>query len=560
MTSNLKKNLPNILFVSLFIIFGIIIFWRCRYGCASLDESFYLIFPYRFLQGDRFIVDEWNNTQLASVFLMPIMYVYMKIVGNTDGIFLFMRYLYTVFNVLISIFIYLKLKKMNKYGAMVSSLFFLIYCPYNIMALSYNTIAIGAFICSLFFLYTDQNNKYSFLSYIISGILLSWSVICNPYDAIIYIIYLIIFIVAKLKNHHFNNEVLKIMFSDKAFKGIFIGILLMAIVFLSVILHNNSISDIIKSIPYIVLGDAEHPVKVWWKIIPSFIVRCISRNDKHIPTLMMFMLLGLEILIYHFQKNKNDLLKTLIIITNIIMILSYAIIDGYINFIPYAIVVFSISLLIINENINSDMLYILIIPGILFCFCSFIASNTGFYVISAFSIVSAIGSIVVIIEIIEKSKFNYNKCLVIIYIILSFVFLMLFRINFVFGSDGQIAEQKTLITEGISRDLIVENESASKYYQTLEDTKDIRNDDGNLIVIGNDNTWIYLCSKMRNVSYSAMGGSDFNKIKYYESLHGKTDVDYIYIECDSIDNQVLNKLSDYYNLTVNKLKSGYVLD
>ncbi|MCC8164300.1 MAG: hypothetical protein LIO86_14340, partial [Lachnospiraceae bacterium] len=39
---------------------------RIRLGYADIDESFYLTVPYRILQGDSFLVDEWHLSQLLA--------------------------------------------------------------------------------------------------------------------------------------------------------------------------------------------------------------------------------------------------------------------------------------------------------------------------------------------------------------------------------------------------------------------------------------------------------------------------------------------------------------
>lgn len=84
---NKKYRIDTYIFGLLFFSVSLILFWKCRYGYAHLDEAFYPTIAYRFIQGDSILYDEWNNTQLASLLLVPFLKVYISIKGNLDGIY-----------------------------------------------------------------------------------------------------------------------------------------------------------------------------------------------------------------------------------------------------------------------------------------------------------------------------------------------------------------------------------------------------------------------------------------------------------------------------------------
>ena len=81
----------NPVFWGLFLICGILILYKCRYGYAYSDECFYLTIPYRLTQGDRLILNEWNPAQLAGFLLYPAVSLYLRIFGSTEGIVLAFR-------------------------------------------------------------------------------------------------------------------------------------------------------------------------------------------------------------------------------------------------------------------------------------------------------------------------------------------------------------------------------------------------------------------------------------------------------------------------------------
>lgn len=118
------NRVETYIFGLLFIAVSLVLFWKCRYGYAHLDEAFYPTIAYRFIQGDAILYDEWNNTQLASLLLVPFLKVYIALKGNLDGIYLTIRYAYTVLKMLTALLIYNKLKHFNRRGSMISSLMF----------------------------------------------------------------------------------------------------------------------------------------------------------------------------------------------------------------------------------------------------------------------------------------------------------------------------------------------------------------------------------------------------------------------------------------------------
>ena len=136
-----KYNIYNILYVALFVVISSLLLWKCRFGYATLDEAFYPTIAYRFIQGDAILSEEWNNTQLSNLILIPILKCYINTKGNLDGIYLAIRYMYTVCKILISMLIYYKLRYFGKHSAQATSLIFLIFAGYGMMVLSYNSVA-----------------------------------------------------------------------------------------------------------------------------------------------------------------------------------------------------------------------------------------------------------------------------------------------------------------------------------------------------------------------------------------------------------------------------------
>ena len=168
----------------------VMLFWKCKWGYATLDEAFYPTIAYRFLQGDRMLFDEWSNTQLSSLVIMPFLKAFMAINGGTVGIYLCVRYTYTVMKIFISIYVFLVIrKKYDDIKAFFSAFLFLVFAGYGLMVLSYNSIAISGFLLFVLLVFDSDDSASGWVKRILSGICLSISVFGIPYMAALYILY-----------------------------------------------------------------------------------------------------------------------------------------------------------------------------------------------------------------------------------------------------------------------------------------------------------------------------------------------------------------------------------
>ncbi len=152
----------HIFYTVLLTLVSVFLIWKCKYGFGNIDESFYITIPYRLFKGDALFLHEWHLSQMAGFLTFPIVSLYMLIKGSTVGIVLFMRYACTVLQIATAIFIYIRLNKINWLGALVASLSYALYIPFEIMALSYNSMAIMALvICTVIIFTAQKGNIYN---------------------------------------------------------------------------------------------------------------------------------------------------------------------------------------------------------------------------------------------------------------------------------------------------------------------------------------------------------------------------------------------------------------
>ncbi len=114
--SKLKSdtNVGMCLFAAGMVILSFILFKRCFYGFAHIDEALYLQIPYRLVQGDALFADEWHISQLSAFIVYPFISLFRTLNGGTEGIMLFFRIMYMAAQLAATVVIWFNLKNIQK--------------------------------------------------------------------------------------------------------------------------------------------------------------------------------------------------------------------------------------------------------------------------------------------------------------------------------------------------------------------------------------------------------------------------------------------------------------
>ena len=125
--------------------------WRIRFGIDLTDESFYIALPYRFALGDTPFVDELNILQTSALLTWPLVKLYVLATGGTDGIMLFMRHAYVAFVLVTTLVVFSSLRAFLRWPqALLVASICLVFVPFNIPNLSYNSMGAGFFAMGCF--------------------------------------------------------------------------------------------------------------------------------------------------------------------------------------------------------------------------------------------------------------------------------------------------------------------------------------------------------------------------------------------------------------------------
>ena len=562
-TTSRKSYAYPVFWVS-FIAVTILTFWKCRYGYAHMDEAFYLTIPYRFIQGDRILFDEWNNSQLSAFPLIPVIRGFIGITGGTEGIYLFVRYFYAVLKCILSLLLYASLRKFHVASAMVSSVCFLAFSSYGLMVLSYNSMAIGGLLFALCFLLTDVDSPYSRISFFMSGIALSVAVLSFPYLAILYILY-ILGVIAVRKSRT-GNAMIRGFFSGKAFLWMSAGIFAMVAVFSVYVLSRTSLQEIIQTIPRIFTGDPDHPPKVLWKILPGYLARIVLGNNKNLFTFVMYALFGLELCAILADKKRTEHKTVFLYLSAVLtlcLLLVYFFTDGYINHILFVPNVIAVILFLLSDDERIRGLFVCIwMPGMIYSLLEHIGSNTGFDGISSAASTAAVGSMMIIgiqASLVRKQSRLLSGMLLSVLAVTTAMTLY-YKATYIFW-ENSISEQTEIITDGTQAGLLVTKDRYEYYYGIRRDTEEMRNlsKDTHVLYLGDKSLWLE--GDQRCGSYSPLGygisQSRNNLYAYYEE-HPEKKAKVIYVDF-LYDEGIAKELSEAFDLQIEKQSYGYLL-
>ncbi len=161
--------------VLLFVFFAV----TAKNGVSAPDESFYFTVTQRLALGEKLIADEWNIAQLVHLLNVLPYFAYTRIAGGTEGIILFMRYLFIAVDAIFYAYVYLRLRRYKLWGV-AAALSFCGVILQTIFSITYFTAAPMAVLAFCLILLTTEGevNRPRLL---FCGVLLACAILAEPY-------------------------------------------------------------------------------------------------------------------------------------------------------------------------------------------------------------------------------------------------------------------------------------------------------------------------------------------------------------------------------------------
>lgn len=573
-------------------LFALTVLRSAFYGLTSPDESFYLTIPYRLINGDALLIDEWHASQLSSFLLYLPMKVYLSVNASTDGIVLFFRCLFVICQTLVSYFTFFMVKR--KYGTLagfVSSVIFLLYVPETVNMLDYYTMSLMGFQVVTLTLFCSDNLGAFKLLFI--GIVFACVVIAQPFNCLIYFLYTVSFIVyeASLKKKR-NSDFLKKYLSFKSWLFITIGISLVAATFLYFLFSQMTLHEFISNFGNI-FGGYNHtlPFAETGKT-DMFSYATIITTLKRVAPIGFYIALFLIILLLYdkMRINKRNFWLTVSLVAVVILI-AESIFMSFSNtsallFKPYILFVFTSVLLFLSKEKDKNLTMILW-SGILYLvFLGIISQALDYVGLIGFTISNTafLPAVIQIYKQLRQTNDNDESCEnkkspVIRLLCIVTAFAVMFDIisgtaikfsdeTFALGFYKEIVTAETTLDKGPLKGIKTTNQKAQTYYNIIDDTNEIKNNSCEKVLVASLLPWIYFCFDDSPATFTTWYiQEEFNLYdEYYKDKNHLPQCIYIvdtdfYWAFDYTDRYEEHKdfFSEMFTLSEHKGKAGYIL-
>lgn len=543
-------------------------FWKCVYGFGGNDEAFYLTIPHRLLMGDSFIVDEWHLSQLSGFLLMPFVWLYTSITGSTEGIILAARIAYILLHAAVAAVIYTRLRKYG-YIAVAGCVLFFLFTPYNIMAMSYNTMGLDLVTLTGVIMGTTSYKKKAPL--IISGVAFAAAVLCNPYLAVAYALFALGVILRPiLRRTKFNTNVFTTeLFAVKTFIWVTVGIAALAAVFLVFALSRASIADIFANLPYL-MTDPDHPSIGFAERLRLYF-SSIWEGQVHFKYLITAY--GATLLVMALDKKRKLHRTVYLIVTAAVVILGLLMFfpdmtTRHYNAIMYPMLFMGITCYILTDKKPRELFASLFVLGIIYSFAMCFSSNQYFYIISVAVAASNVAGYVFMARLIKEIRetednLDYPRlCKYTGFALAGFMLLLQlgFQVNVKAVHcfwDGTTDSLNSRISCGPAKGIVTTEANRQSYesiYNDLQSYKDAEK--GNVLCL-TARTWTYLA--LEDYPYGTLSAwlsgenqTSVDRLEMYYSLNPDKEPQYIYIPKESG--------WDFTNLYMEAAQRGYAID
>lgn len=562
-----KYKWQDYIFIAL-IVGGIVFaFWKCVFGFGGNDEAFYLTVPQRFNMGDAMIKDEWHLSQLSGFLLMPFVWLFTTITGSTEGIILTARVLYIIFHATVSIVIYTRIRKYG-YVSVFASVLYFIYTPYDIMAMSYNTMGLDLVTLAGVIMGTAIYKKK--LPLIISGVAFAAAVLCCPYLAVAYILYgICILIHTFIKNKETKFILKSELFAGRTFLFFSIGIFALAAVFLVFALTRVSVKEILNYLPYL-MTDPEHPQIALGARFGMYFKSIYNCHSHFKIALFSYLVMMVVMIIDRKRKSHRSIY---LIVTTAIVIFCYVLFLPQLTYSTYNAIMFpmifiGITSYILCENKPKPLFASLFVLGIIYSFAICFSSNQYFYVISMVITASNIAGYVFLAQLLREMKTTQDNIeyavwvkrgsflFVAFMIFLQGAFQITVKAEHCFWESGNTSNLTAQIKNGPAKGIYTNKNNCNTYELIYSDLQYYKNKQEDKILFLTSRTWCYLAVDFPYGTLSAwISGekpSSVDRLKTYYRVNYEEIPKYIYIPKDSE--------WDFTNLYNDAQSSGYSVE
>lgn len=547
-TMRCRPRGADLLFAVLGIAALVLLIAKCRYGFGYYDESFYLATARRFWNGDAPVAQEWNLAQFFALFTAPLVGLVESLAGGTQGILLTFRYLYVGVQAAAAVFVYLRLRALAPIGAALGAVAFLLFAPYNISALSYNSLGILFLTLAGVMLATMERGKT--LQTALAGIFFAAAVLCCPFLTLGYLILLGLW--------GYRRKLATAWFAPFT-----VGIAGLAVVFLAVVFTRTGPILFLKGLKTMLQSTDRSSesfgagllfctpgAPVFFGLLAVLALVCWRDTDRRRHG-AWYLTAGCGVAL-GFQ-------------------LSFWLTNPYLNFFMFPMNLCApFAVAVCGRSADHRLLRWLWAPGMFYAFAISLASNQKFYAISAASTVATVASVVLLARAFAALRRETHTVgrlalgAVTLVLAVQLVSEAVVRWYTVFWQESP-AQLTVLLTEGPEAGLYTDAELAAEYNALLADVASLGKLEADQhVLFVSRHSWLYLTTPAQVGGFSAwmqLNDGIREKTKdqlslYYDRMPEKRP-DAVYVNSQYPD--VVDYLCGLYGYLAEEVPTGWIL-
>lgn len=512
-----------------YLIFGLsflfciaIFLWRCFYSINYYDEPYGIAAIWRFFKGGAILAEDWHpSQQLTAWILFPLYWFWYTILGGNDGIMLGFRMSYILFQGMITVYCYYRLRK-YKYTGVAASMLFMLSTHNNMTTINYNTVGIGCMMVLLTTLFTEE--KYHKFTLFLCGILSAVIVLAQPFTMIIFALWgaavVISWIFIKRESRPQLLQIEKFLYAG-------LGAFFILVLFFIVIFSRADGKELLTGI-YYNLNDPEHKMDLSYKVSKYF-----ERYYRYYKYQVLVILLSF--VIGFIRKGKiSELLRIACWCLSIGILVYYLIYHGWISdyvpidFLSVPMAFYGISVFALGRKKNWKLFFCWILPAFLYTFCVQLATDTGILAVSAATIIASSGGTILAFEgTLEKEEQFSNalkkgmKGILLAVFLLQAGLLIRQRVIFTWWS-APVQECTETVTKGPAKGIKTSKEDLIWYENALKEVDSLNLTKEDRFLVMEHASWLYLYADVPVATYSFWSVGEDNFLdEYYEVFPDK---------------------------------------
>ena len=558
-----KKYLPIFIFNAVLAVLVIVRAFLCIH---VTDEIFNIGQAFRTIQGNVFLVENWDYFQTGDSFLTPFLFVFYKITGSTDGIVLFSRIVFIVLQIMLSVLMYKILSRSFErisalfavliYSTAVSFLFF--YMWYDNWEIFFRLIGLFLVFYVISGEKTDPKNAYMLV--FIAGIAHALMVFAYPTMAVLFIYVLVLLFAYKRKQSAKGNTIRATAY--------ILGALLVFVVFLVYVLKIGTRNLFVFNSVMSKAGLSSTGREGFFSLSATLSKLKALIVENIIHYMFALLIFAVDILIlYVFRKSKLRVLLfcTLMAAGCVGLLLMTVFRSDSLNTLMTYLSLYTVPLYILvrknSENVGKykDLIMVLsvssVITGVVYSMTA-LADAIKF---SAGARTGAIVTVLLLFELICKSEMKLDRKTAFGILASFFVILNVFALYSNSFEGLKPLTCNTVIRSGIYKGIVDVPENAKRYETVGKDLSDVITEGDKTIGCGPYAMEFYLMSDLKPDAANLWDPNNTDLLfAYYEMYYGEPDIIVLHDSAWDVTNQEFLKfVNEKYNLV--KYTDGYLI-